>query len=68
MEGAMKAVLMGIAVGGFAAAVVDANIIAAKALWRFNCLAAEKVWVMAKATAEWAAQAEDDDDSEPNEY
>ena len=43
---------MGIAVGGFAAVVVDANIIAAKALWRFNCLASETAWDIFKAPFE----------------
>ena len=77
METAMKGALTGIAIGGLTCAVIDANIIASKALWRFNCLAAETVWVMAKATAEWVVpegddedeyddEDEHDDDSEPN--
>ena len=70
---AMKGALMAIAVGGLTSAVIDANIIAAKALWRFNCLAAETVWVLAKATAEWVVpedeyeDKDEDEDDEPNE-
>ena len=41
MEDLIREALGGIAVGGFAAAVVEANKIAAQTLWRFNCLAAE---------------------------
>ena len=41
MEDLIRGTIAGIAVGGFAAAVVEANKIAAQALWRFNCLAAE---------------------------
>ena len=75
MEGLIGA-FAGIAVGGFAAAVVEANKIAAQALWRFNCLAAETAWVMVKAPLEKmhrerqqrlvAAQTENEDNSEQN--
>ena len=70
---AIKGALMGIAVGGLTSAVIDANIIAAKALWRFNCLAAETVWVLAKATVEWVVpedeyeDKDEDEDDGPNE-
>ena len=52
MEGVVRGALAGIAIGGFAAAVVGANRITVQALWRFNCLAAEIAWVMAKAPLE----------------
>ena len=56
MEDLIRGALAGIAVGGFAAAVVEANKIATQALWRFNCLAAETAWVMFKAPLEKNAQ------------
>ena len=52
MEDIVRGVPAGIAIGGFAAAVVEANQIAMQALWRFNCLAAEIAWVMAEAPFE----------------
>ena len=52
MEDLVRAALAGIAIGGFAAAMVGANRITMQALWRFNCLAAEIAWVMAKAPLE----------------
>ena len=52
MEDIVRGALAGIAIGGFAAAVVGANRITVQALWRFNCLAAEIAWVMAKAPLE----------------
>ena len=77
MEDLLRGALAGIAVGGFAAAVVEANKITAQALWRFNCLAAETAWVMFKAPLEnmhrerqqrlVATQTENDDNSESNE-
>ena len=76
MEDLIRGAIAGIAVGGFAAAVVEANKIAAQALWRFNCLAAETAWVMFKAPLEKmnrerqqrlvAALTENEDNSEPN--
>ena len=51
MEDIARAVLTGVAIGGFAAAVVEANIIAVKTLWHFNCLAAETAWEMSKGIA-----------------
>ena len=48
----MRGALTGIVVGGFAAVVIDANIIAVKALWRLNCLAAETAWDIFKAPLE----------------
>ena len=52
MEDLVRAALAGIAIGGFVAAVVGANRLTVQALWRFNCLAAEIAWVMAKAPLE----------------
>ena len=52
MEDFVRGALAGIAIGSFAAAVVGANRITIQALWRFNCLAAEIAWVMAKAPLE----------------
>ena len=76
MEDLIREALAGIAFGGFAAAVVEANKIAAQAPWRFNCLAAETAWVMFKAPLEkmnrerqqrlLATQTENKDNSEPN--
>ena len=48
MEDIARGVLTGVAIGGFAAAVVEANILAVKALWHFNHLAAETAWEMSK--------------------
>ena len=52
MEDIVRGALAGIAIGGFVAAVVGANRLTVQALWRFNCLAAEIAWVMAKAPLE----------------
>ena len=41
MEDIARAVLTGVAIGGFAAAVVEANILTVKTLLHFNYLAAE---------------------------
>ena len=41
MEDIVREALAGIAIGGFAAALVGANRITIQTLWRFNCLAAE---------------------------
>ena len=77
MKDLIRGALAGIAIGGFAAAVVEANKIAAQTLWRFNCLAAETAWVMVKAPLEnmkrerqqrvVAVQTENENNSEPNE-
>ena len=48
MEDLERAVLTGVAIGGFAAAVVEANILAVKTLWHFNVLAAETALEMSK--------------------
>ena len=48
MEDIARAVLTGVAIGGFTAAVVEANILAVKTLWHFNHLAAETAWEMSK--------------------
>ena len=50
MEGLLKASLAGIALGGFAAIVVEVNQIALKTLWKLNCIAAETAWGMFKAS------------------
>ena len=44
MEDIARAVLTGVAIGGFTAAVVEANILAVKTLLHFNLLAAETAW------------------------
>ena len=51
MEDLARAVLTGIAIGGFAAAVVEVNILAVKTLLHFNHLAAETAWEMSKGVA-----------------
>ena len=51
MEDIARAVLTGVAIGGFAAAVVEANILAVKTLLHFNLLAAETAWEMSKGVA-----------------
>ena len=56
MEDIVRVALAGIAIRGFAAAVVGANRITMQALWRFNFLAAEIAWVMAKAPLEQQQQ------------
>ena len=43
MDGLIRAILSGVALGGFDIAVVEANTIAARAIWRINVLAAETV-------------------------
>ena len=48
MEDIARAVLTGVAIGGFTAAVVEANILAVKALCHFNHLAAETALEMCK--------------------
>ena len=64
METLMKGALAGIAIGGFASAVVAINKTVVQTLWRFNGLAAKAIWVMAKSSVEWATQTDDDDDDE----
>ena len=51
MEDIARAVLTGVAIGGFTAAVVEANILAVKTLLHFNYLAAETAWEMSKGVA-----------------
>ena len=48
MEDITRAVLTGVAIGGFTAAVVEANIIAVTTLLHFNYLAAETAWELSK--------------------
>ena len=66
MEDIVRGALAGIAIGGFAAAVVGVNRITVQALWRFNCLAAEIAWIMAKAPLEeqqrWQQRVEAEDE------
>ena len=49
MKDLVQATLTGVANGGFAAAVVEANLIALQALVQLNCLAIETACVMTKA-------------------
>ena len=49
MDNLVRAALAGIAVGGFAAAVVEANQITLRVLFRLNCLAIETACVMTSA-------------------
>ena len=51
MEDIARAVLTGVAIGGFAAAVVEVNILAVKTFLHFNLLAAETAWEMSKGVA-----------------
>ena len=51
MEDIARGVLTGVAIGGFAAAVVEVNILAVKTLLHFNHLAAETAWEMSKGVA-----------------
>ena len=48
MEDIARAVLTGVAIGGFAAAVVEANTLVVKTLLYFNYLAAETALEMSK--------------------
>ena len=48
MEDIARGVLTGVAIGGFTAAVVEANILAVKTLWHFNLVAAETALEMSK--------------------
>ena len=43
MEDIARGVLTGIALTGFSATIIEANLLALKALWRVNCLAVETV-------------------------
>ena len=49
MNNLVRAALAGIAIGGFAAVMVEANIIALLTLVNLNCLAVETACVMTKA-------------------
>ena len=49
MKDLVRATLAGIAIGGLAAAVVEANLIALQALVQLNCFAIETACVMTKA-------------------
>ena len=70
MDKLVRAALAGVAIGGFAAAVVGANKIALHALWEFNCLAIETACEMAYGFAairkhrEAAARARDNAENE----
>ena len=63
MVAVLKGALMGLAIGGLTSMVVDTNKRVLQTLWQFNCLAAKTAWGMTKATIEWSAQTEDDDES-----
>ena len=70
MKPIMKGALAGLAIGGFTSVVVAINKSVMQTLWWFNCLAVEKVLVMAKSSVEWIKEIEDDEDegaSETNE-
>ena len=67
MKTVLKGALAGIAIGGLTSAVVEINKSVMQTLWRFNCLAAETAWVMAKSSVEWITQTEDEDEDETNE-
>ena len=64
MVAVLKEALMGLAIGGLTSVVVDINKSVMQTLWQFNCLAAKTAWGMTKATIEWSAQTEDEDDDE----
>ena len=49
MENIVRGALAGIAIGGFAAAVVEGNFLTLHALVQLNCFAVETACVMAKA-------------------
>ena len=49
LEDIVHGALAGIAIGGFVAAMVNANIIAVKALLRFNHMAITTAWNMSKS-------------------
>ena len=49
MKDIVRATLAGIAIGGFVAAVVEANYITLRALIQLNCFAMETACVMTKA-------------------
>ena len=64
MEDYVRAVLTGVAIGGFAAAVVEANILAVKTLLHFNLLATETAWEMSKGVARgWFERRQDESES-----
>ena len=46
MENIAREVLAGIALGGFTATMINANLFALKTLWHVNRLAAETTWEM----------------------
>ena len=56
-----KGALIGLAAGGLTSAVIAINKTVLQALWRWNYLAAEIVWIMA---VEWVKPEDDDDDDE----
>ena len=63
MNNLVHATLAGIAIGGFAAAVVEANLIALKALVRLNCVAAETSWAMLEGVVEKMVKEQQQEDS-----
>ena len=60
MGNLVRAALAGIAVGGFAAAVVEANKIALRAFMRLNFLALETACVMTNAVLAKIVQQQDE--------
>ena len=71
MDNLVRAALSGIAIGGFAAAVVEANQTALRALVKLNCLAIETACVMTNAVlakmVERQQQQQQQDNFEPHE-
>ena len=63
MEDYVRAVLTGVAIGGFTATVVEVTILAVKTLWHFNLLAAETAWKMSKGVLRGQERAADEGDS-----
>ena len=64
MEDFARAVFTGVAIGGFTAAVVEANILAVKTLLHFNSLAAETACEMCKGVVRGRQEREAEVESE----
>ena len=63
----MRTVLAMVALGGFAATVVEVSLITVQALWRLNHLAAEVAWVITNAPWEriiWKKRRLEDEDAD----
>ena len=64
MDKLVRAALAGVAIGGFAAAMVTANRIALDALAELNFLAMQTAWVMTKAAFAHIQQQQDNFEDE----